>query len=34
MVIEEYEGTVVVPPGATATRDSYGNILIDLDAGL
>jgi N-methylhydantoinase A len=33
MVIEEYEGTVVVPPGATARRDRDGNILIDLEVG-
>jgi N-methylhydantoinase A len=32
MVIEEYEGTVVVPPDATARRDGDGNILIDLKA--
>ena len=30
MVIEEYEGTVVVPPDATARRDRDGNILIEL----
>jgi len=30
LVIEEYEGTVVVPPDATAVRDADGNILIDL----
>jgi N-methylhydantoinase A len=33
MVIEEYEGTVVVPPDATARRDVDDNILIDLEAG-
>jgi len=33
MVIEEYEGTVVVPPDATARRDGDGNILIELRAG-
>ena len=33
MVIEEYEGTVVVPPDATARRDSDGNIVIELEAG-
>jgi N-methylhydantoinase A len=33
MVIEEYEGTVVVPPDATASRDCDGNILIELEAG-
>jgi N-methylhydantoinase A len=30
LVIEEYEGTVVVPPDATAGRDADGNVLIDL----
>jgi N-methylhydantoinase A len=30
LVIEEYEGTVVVPPDATAMRDADGNILIDI----
>jgi N-methylhydantoinase A len=30
MVIEEYEGTVIVPPDATAARDADGNILIDI----
>jgi N-methylhydantoinase A len=30
MVIEEYEGTVIVPPDATAARDEADNILIDL----
>jgi N-methylhydantoinase A len=30
LVIEDYEGTVVVPPDATAARDADGNILIDL----
>jgi N-methylhydantoinase A len=33
MVIEEYEGTVVVPPDAMASRDADGNILIDLSVG-
>ena len=28
LVIEEYEGTTVVPPGAGATRDEHGNIVI------
>jgi N-methylhydantoinase A len=30
IVIEEYEGTVIIPPHATAARDEDGNILIDL----
>ncbi|MBV7483752.1 hydantoinase/oxoprolinase family protein [Bordetella sp. BOR01] len=31
MVIEEYEGTTVVPPGASVSLDEIGNIVIDLD---
>jgi N-methylhydantoinase A len=30
MVIEEYEGTAVVPPDCSARRDSYENIVIEL----
>jgi N-methylhydantoinase A len=33
LIIEEYEGTVVVPPDATAAGDAHGDILIDLSAG-
>ena len=29
-IIEEYDATCVVPPGARATLDSYGNIAIEL----
>ena len=29
-IIEEYDATCVVPPGARAELDAYGNILIDL----
>jgi hypothetical protein len=28
-VIEEYEGTAVVPPGLAARRDDFGNIIIE-----
>ena len=31
MVIEEYEATVVVPPGARASLDDWANIVIDID---
>jgi N-methylhydantoinase A len=31
LVIEEYDGTVVVPPAARASLDQWGNISIDLD---
>jgi N-methylhydantoinase A len=30
LIVEEYEGTTVVPPGATAALDEFGNIVIDL----
>jgi len=31
LVIEEYEGTTIVPPDARALLDAIGNIVIDLD---
>lgn len=31
MIIEEYEGTTVIPPGASVSLDDIGNIVIDLD---
>jgi len=30
LIIEEYEGTTVVPPHATALRDAFGNIVVVL----
>jgi N-methylhydantoinase A len=30
MIIEEYEGTAVVPPDCTASLDRFGNVLIEL----
>jgi len=30
LIIEEYEGTTVVPPEATALRDGFGNIVVAL----
>jgi N-methylhydantoinase A len=30
VIIEEYDATIVVPPGVTAQRDAFGNVLIDL----
>lgn len=30
LIVEEYEGTTVVPPGATAVLDSSGNIVMSL----
>jgi N-methylhydantoinase A len=31
LVVEEYDSTVVVPPGAAVQRDRFGNLLIALD---
>jgi N-methylhydantoinase A len=33
LIIEEYEGTTVVPPQATALRDPFGNIVVALAGG-
>jgi N-methylhydantoinase A len=30
LIIEEYEGTTVVPPQALAARDNFGNIVVTL----
>jgi N-methylhydantoinase A len=32
LVIEEYDATVVVPPGCNAMRDTLGNIVIEVEA--
>jgi len=32
LIVEEYEGTTVVPPQATALRDAFGNIVMTLYA--
>jgi N-methylhydantoinase A len=31
LVVEEYDSTVVVPPGATVRRDAFGNLVITLE---
>ena len=31
LIVEEYDSTVVVPPGAAVQRDAFGNLLIALD---
>jgi N-methylhydantoinase A len=31
LIVEEYDSTVVVPPGGTVRRDPFGNLLIALD---
>lgn len=33
IIVEEYEGTTVVPPGATVFRDEFDNLVIDLQQG-
>jgi len=33
LIIEEYEGTTVVPPDGAGRRDGAGNIVITLDPG-
>jgi N-methylhydantoinase A len=33
LIVEEYDATCVIPPGATAEIDVGGNIVIDLAAG-
>ncbi len=30
LVIEEYDATIVVPPGALAWRDDFDNVIIDV----
>ena len=30
LIVEEYDATIVVPPGAAARCDARGNVLIDL----
>jgi N-methylhydantoinase A len=32
IIVEEYDATVVVPPGCSAARDHLGNILIEVEA--
>jgi N-methylhydantoinase A len=29
-IVEEYDATCVIPPGARASLDAHGNIVIDL----
>src|SRR5207249_556183 len=31
VIVEEYDATCVIPPGATATLDAGGNIVIELE---
>ena len=33
LIVEEYDATCVVPPGARAERDAAGNIVIELEGG-
>jgi N-methylhydantoinase A len=32
LVVEDAASTLVLPAGATARRDGFGNLIIDLDA--
>ena len=32
MIVEEYDATVVVPPGCSAARDHLGNIIIEVES--
>jgi N-methylhydantoinase A len=32
LIVEEYDSTIVVRPGATVQRDAFGNLLVSLDA--
>ena len=32
LVIEEYDGTIVVPPGSRASLDRWANIVIDIES--
>ena len=32
LIIEEYDGTTVVPPDATARLDAFGNIVVEFAA--
>jgi N-methylhydantoinase A len=31
LIVEEYDSTVVVPPGATVSRDAFGNLILTLE---
>jgi N-methylhydantoinase A len=31
LIVEEYDSTVVVPPGATVYRDAFGNLVLTLE---
>jgi N-methylhydantoinase A len=33
LIVEEYEGTTLVPPDAAARIDAFGNIILELDGG-
>ena len=33
LIVEEYDATCLVPPGARAERDAAGNIVIELNPG-
>jgi N-methylhydantoinase A len=31
IIVEEYDATIVVPPGCSAVRDQLGNIVIEVE---
>ena len=33
LIVEEYDATCVVPPGARASLDGFGNIVVEMGAG-
>lgn len=33
LIVEEYDGTTVVPPDGVVRRDAFGNLVIELDGG-
>ncbi|WP_210236983.1 hypothetical protein, partial [Mesorhizobium sp. M4B.F.Ca.ET.190.01.1.1] len=34
VIVEEYEGTTVVPPDASVFRDEFDNLVVDLQRGV
>lgn len=32
VIVEEYEGTAVIPPGCSASVDQYGNVIIEINS--
>ena len=32
LIVEEYDTTIVIPPGAAASLDEFGNVLVDVSS--